>query len=61
MTTQEVIRMLVKELDKHGHGDMHYNASGYRDPDVLSALTVGRSWLAEHQKEPLAFHEEGFS
>ncbi len=49
--TYEVIHILVNELDRHGHGDLHYHAPGYRDPDVLAALTIGRFWLDAHKKE----------
>jgi hypothetical protein len=47
----KVIEILVNELDKHGHGDLHYNAPDYRDPNVMIALIVGRTWLDAHHKE----------
>ncbi len=47
----EVIETLVKELDNHGYGDMHWFPREYRDPSVEAALAVGRAWLAAHQKE----------
>lgn len=49
--TYKVIEILVNELDKHGYGDLHYNAPDYRDPNVMIALFVGRTWLDAHRKE----------
>ncbi len=46
----EVIEILVKELDNHGYGDMHWFPLEYRDPSVEAALSVGRAWLAAHQR-----------
>lgn len=34
----EALKATRDELDKHGHGDFHYDAPGYRDPDVLAAV-----------------------
>jgi hypothetical protein len=45
---REVIETLVNELDKHGHGDMHWFVPNYRDPNVVAALAVGRAWLEAH-------------
>ncbi len=54
----EVIETLVKELDNHGYGDMHWFPREYRDPSVEAALAVGRVWLAAHQKEETNEGEE---
>jgi hypothetical protein len=51
LKSYEVIEILVKELDKHGHGDFHYDSPGYRNLNVLAALAVGRAWLAANPKE----------
>lgn len=34
-----ILREARAELDKHGYGDFHYTAPGWRDPDVLAMLT----------------------
>ncbi len=44
----KVIEILMNELEKHGYGDRHWPDHNYRDPDVVTALTVGRSWLETH-------------